>query len=89
MIHPLHMKYLSHIFETSITTKQNTHMKNASNVVTLNEFEAFALHKHYQERGDHYKQLGLTSIYEDCYEKANQWMEKAIEIANEAEAVKG
>ena len=64
-------------------------MKNASNVVTLNEFEAMALHKHYREMAKYWQEKGLLSIVDEYYLKADKWLDLAIEIANEAEAVKG
>lgn len=57
-------------------------MKNSSKVVSLNEIEAMVLHKHYIEMAKKCQELGISSDY---FEIADQWLNKAIEIAKENE----
>ena len=77
----LFVRYLNHQSDT----KNKTTMKNASTVVLLNEFEAMVLHKHYKEMAKKYKRLGISSLPEKYLERADQWLNKAIEIAKENE----
>jgi hypothetical protein len=61
-------------------------MKSTKTQVTLNEFEAMALHKHYKKMAKDCKDQGLNSLSEEYYLMADKWLEIAIEIAKEKES---
>jgi hypothetical protein len=61
-------------------------MKSTKTQVTLNEFEAMALHKHYRQMAKSCKEKGLLSIVEEYYLEADKWLDLAIEIAKENES---
>jgi len=61
-------------------------MKSTKTQVTLNEFEAMALHKHYREIAKSCKQQGLLSMFDEYYLMADKWLDIAIEIAKEKES---
>lgn len=61
-------------------------MKKTKAQVTLNQFEAIALHKHYREMAKKYQEQGLLSIVGEYNLKANKWLDLAIEIAKEKES---
>jgi hypothetical protein len=61
-------------------------MKSTKTQVTLNEFEAMALHKHYRQMAKSCKEKGLLSIVEEYYLIADKWLDLAIEIAKENES---
>ena len=61
-------------------------MKSTKTQVTLNEFEAMALHKHYREMAKYYKEKGLLSIVDEYNLKADKWLDLAIDIAKESES---
>jgi hypothetical protein len=61
-------------------------MKSTKTQVTLNQFEAFALHKHYREMAKRCQEQGLLSIVGEYNLKANKWLDLAIDIAKESES---
>jgi len=61
-------------------------MKSTKTQVTLNEFEAFALHKHYKGMAKDCKEKGFLSIADEYYLMADKWLDLAIEIAKEKES---
>jgi hypothetical protein len=61
-------------------------MKSTKTQVTLNEFEAMALHKHYRQMAKSCKEKGLLSIVDEYYLIADKWLDLAIEIAKENES---
>ena len=60
-------------------------MKSTKTQVTLNEFEAVALHKHYKVMAKDCKVKGFLSIADEYYLMADKWLYIAIEIAKEKE----
>ena len=63
-------------------------MKSTKTQVTLNEFEAMALHKHYRQMAKdymakNYQEKGFLSIVDEYYLMADKWLDVAFEIARE------
>jgi hypothetical protein len=63
-------------------------MKSTKGKVTLNEYEALALHKHYREMAKSCKEKGLLSIVEEYSLKSDKWLDLAIEIARESDRIR-